>query len=374
MLAMDLYLPAVPALQRGLALTVPEGQATVAVFLAGLAGSQLIWGEALHRYGPRACVKAGLVLLIAASLGCAFAMGIHSLLFFRLVQGIAAGAATVVAPTVIRATLPDKDGVKGIAAVSMIEAIIPAAGPALGTALLLLVDWRWIFAIVGILAAMCAPFALRAAPKVLPNLGTSDRTGYAELLRNRRYVRISLAHALCFAALLTFVASAPQLLQHALGLPPSAFVISQIGGVLAFIVAAGLSGRVSARLGAHGAVRIGAWVHVVLCGALLVASLGTAPTFPWLIAFWMCFCGTLGIRGPAAVSEALAVPTAQMGRASALLVLTLLIAAAAATQAAAPFLEEFGVMAVAGVMSVLSAASLALVGWLPARSAAAAQG
>ena len=47
MLAMDLYLPAVPALQSGLDLTVPEGQATIAVFLAGLAG--FLWGEFVSR-------------------------------------------------------------------------------------------------------------------------------------------------------------------------------------------------------------------------------------------------------------------------------------------------------------------------------------
>jgi MFS transporter, DHA1 family, multidrug resistance protein len=104
MLAMDLYLPAVPALQRGLGISVPQGQATIAIFLAGLAGSQLLWGEALHRWGPKACVKTGLWLLIAASIGCALAQEIAALLGFRLVQGVAAGAATVVAPTVIRAT------------------------------------------------------------------------------------------------------------------------------------------------------------------------------------------------------------------------------------------------------------------------------
>jgi hypothetical protein len=45
MLAMDLFLPAVPAvpaLQRALGVSVAQGQLTVAVFLAGLAASQLV--------------------------------------------------------------------------------------------------------------------------------------------------------------------------------------------------------------------------------------------------------------------------------------------------------------------------------------------
>jgi hypothetical protein len=46
------------------------------------------------------------------------------------------------------------------------------------------------------------------------------------------------------------------------------------------------------------------------------------------------FCATLGLRGPPAFSDALALPSAQMGRASALMVLLLLGAGAALTQAA----------------------------------------
>ena len=61
MLAMDLYLPAIPDLQRGLGLSVEQGQATVAVFLVGLGLSQLLWGAALQRLGPRNCVAAGML-------------------------------------------------------------------------------------------------------------------------------------------------------------------------------------------------------------------------------------------------------------------------------------------------------------------------
>src|SRR5688572_13536955 len=168
MLAMDLYLPAVPVLQHDLGITVPQGQATVAVFLAGLAASQLVWGEALHRIGPKACVKAGLWLLVASSIGCALAPELYSLLAMRLLQGVAAGASTVVSPTVIRSTLPPQDGVKGIAAISMIEAIVPAAGPVIGTALLMVTDWRTTFLVIGALTLIAMPMAMRARPRELP--------------------------------------------------------------------------------------------------------------------------------------------------------------------------------------------------------------
>lgn len=128
MLTMDLYLPAVPTMQRDLGITVAQGQLTIAIFLLGLAASQLVWGEMLQRIGPRRCVQTGLLALILTSFGCALAPDLPVLLGLRLIQGIAAGAATVVVPTVVRATLPEQDGVRGIAAIAMIEAIVPAAG------------------------------------------------------------------------------------------------------------------------------------------------------------------------------------------------------------------------------------------------------
>ena len=367
MLAMDLYLPAVPVLQRDLGITVAQGQATIAVFLAGLACSQLVWGEALHRFGPRACVKAGLWLLIVSSFCSAWAPELYSLLAMRLLQGIAAGASTVVSPTVIRATLPAHDGVRGIAAISMIEAIVPAAGPVLGTLLLLVADWRLLLFGIGLMALVSLPFALRATPPRLPNLDERVETGYGLLLADSRFLRLALSHASCFAALLAFVASAPQVLVQIHQLGSSAFALTQVCGVAAFIAAAGQSGRISARLGPARTIQLGAWGHVALCaGFLFVVAGGRAVDQATVLVFWMGFCALLGIKGPATFSEALSVPVAQMGRASALLVLMLLVASALATQAVAPFLERGGLSAVSGAMLLLSIASVSLVARYPA--------
>lgn len=367
MLAMDLYLPAVPVLQRELGISVPQGQATIAVFLAGLACSQLVWGEALHRFGPRACVQAGLWLLIASSLGGALAPELNSLLAMRLLQGIAAGASTLVSPTVIRATLPAQDGVRGIAAISMIEAIVPAAGPVLGTLLLVVADWRVLLLGVGLMALAAMPFALRATPRQLPNLDERVQTGYRLLLTDRRYLRLVLCHAACFAALFAFVGSGPQVLVEIHQLGSSAFAVTQVCGVAAFIVAAGQSGRISARLGAARTIQLGAWGHVVLCAAFLAVVSGAGSVDQGtVLVFWMGFCALLGIKGPATFSEALSVPVAQMGRASALMVLILLVACALATQAVAPYLERGGLTAVLSAMLLLSVASVSFVARYPA--------
>ncbi|MFG6428392.1 MFS transporter [Roseateles sp. LYH14W] len=352
MAAMDVYLPAVPALQTGMGISITLAQATVAVYLAGLAGAQLLWGELLNRLGPRRCMEWGLGLLALASLGCALAPNIEVLLVMRLLQGVAAAAATVVAPTVARATLGEADVVRGIAAISMVEAIVPAAGPVIGALLLTFTDWRGTFWLLAALSLLVLPWVVKIAPRQLPGLNLAHDASYAAILRNRSYLRLALSHALCMGALLTFLSSAPQLLQHTLGLGTSAFALLQVLGVGSFMLGASQSGRLAKRLGHARVVRLGNAVQALACAlALAGAALGQL-SYAAMAAYWMCFCGALALRGPATFVDALAVPPAQMGRATALLVLALLAFGALGTQLVAPFLggEDSAVPLFCGVL------------------------
>lgn len=341
MAAMDLYLPAVPALQQGMGISVPLAQATVAVYLAGLAAAQLLWGELLNRLGPRRCLEVGLVLLVLTSLGCALAPSIEVLLVLRALQGVAAAAATVAAPSIVRATLDDADVVRGIAAISMIESIVPAAGPVLGALLLSVTDWRGTFWVLAALALMVLPWVVKIAPKRLPGLDLDQDAGYLGVLRNRRFLRLAASHALCIGALLTFLASAPQLLQHTLGLGSASFAMLQVVGVSAFMLGASQSGRWSARLGHARIVRLGSGLQLGACTLAGLAALvwGSLP-FAAIAAWWFCFCGALALRGPATFGDAIDLPPAQMGRATALLILALLAAGAIGTQLVAPFMGQ----------------------------------
>jgi DHA1 family bicyclomycin/chloramphenicol resistance-like MFS transporter len=361
MLAMDLYLPAVPALQHSLGIDVTLAQSTVAVFLAGLAASQLLWAEVLTRLGPRRCVLVGVSLLALGSVAAALAPNIGVLLAMRLLQGVGAGVATVVAPSVVRATLSGNDAVRGFASISMVESIVPAAGPVLGAALLLHTDWRGLFWVLSALTVSVLPFVIRITPKELPGIDLALEASYGRILSNRKYLRLALSHALSVGALLTFVASAPQLMANSLALGPSAFATLQVFGVAAFFVLASQSGRISRRIGAPGAVQLGAWIQLLSCIVFLAAALMVDLPFAAIAAFWCVFCGALAIRGPSAFSEALSMPPAQMGRASAMLVLGILSAGAIGTQLVAPFMAGTSAAALAIGIAIPCLISLAMV-------------
>ena len=72
-LAIDMYLPALPALQAQFGTSAARVQHTLSAYLLGLAIGQLAFGPFADRYGRKPPLIAGLSLFAAASAGCAVA-------------------------------------------------------------------------------------------------------------------------------------------------------------------------------------------------------------------------------------------------------------------------------------------------------------
>jgi len=114
------------------------------------------------RIGPRALGAGGLLLLAAASLGCAAAQDLGLLVGARAGQAVGAAGALVAAFALLRAGEPGP-GRRSWRAAALVGF---AAGPALGGALTELFDWRAIFVAQAPLAVAAAVACLAArAPR-----------------------------------------------------------------------------------------------------------------------------------------------------------------------------------------------------------------
>ncbi|MFY0665423.1 MAG: Bcr/CflA family efflux MFS transporter [Natronospirillum sp.] len=101
-LSTDLYLPALPALTATFGGSMTQAQLTLSALLLAFGASQLFWGPISDRVGRRPILIIGLGLYTLSAVGSSFSFSMESLILWRVLQGIAMGAAIMAARALVR--------------------------------------------------------------------------------------------------------------------------------------------------------------------------------------------------------------------------------------------------------------------------------
>jgi MFS transporter, DHA1 family, multidrug resistance protein len=333
-LSMDAYLPALPALGRGLHASPSAVGATLTACVLGLSLGQLVLGPLSDFLGRRRPLLAGLAVYTAASVACALAPTIWLLILFRFVQGLAGAAGIVIARAAAR------DRYSGVALARFIGLMVAVTGaapilaPLLGAALLHVTSWRGIFvglaAIVALLFAATAVWLAESLPEEhrhRPGFGTTFRM-FGRLLSDRSFVGYALSGALPFGALFAYVSASPFVLEDIHGLSPQLFSVVFSANALGIVAASRLSAHLAQRVGPRRLLGAGLSLCAggsltVLCVVLLGGGLAG------LLAGFFLVISSFGLLGPNAVALALAGHPRTAGSASALLGATQFVMGAA---------------------------------------------
>lgn len=137
---------ALPTLARDLDASSSGQKWIVNGYTLTLAALILIGGSLGDRFGRVRLYRIGVAWFAAASLLCAVAWDVNSLIGFRLLQGIGGALLTPGSLAIIESSLRKEDRGRGVGAWSGITGIAGAVGPLLG-GLLVGIDWRWVFVI-----------------------------------------------------------------------------------------------------------------------------------------------------------------------------------------------------------------------------------
>lgn len=163
-LSIDMSLPAQPTLAATFGVSSATAQLTLSLFLIGFACAQLITGYLSDAFGRRRVMLGGLALFTFSGVACALSPSIHVLLACRVLQGVGAAAAPVVARAMVRDTQPAKEAARLLSTMLAALAVAPMVAPVIGGALLSVVGWRAIFATLagcGVLLFALAHFTLQ---------------------------------------------------------------------------------------------------------------------------------------------------------------------------------------------------------------------
>jgi MFS transporter, DHA2 family, multidrug resistance protein len=138
---------ALPAIATDLHVTPAEVVWVVNVYQIALVATLLPLGALGEIVGHQRIYLSGLLLFTLASLGCALAWSLPSLLVARTLQGLGASGIMSVNTALIRFVYPSRLLGRGFGHNAMVVATAFTLGPSIASAILALGPWPWLFAI-----------------------------------------------------------------------------------------------------------------------------------------------------------------------------------------------------------------------------------
>ncbi len=275
-LSIDMYLPAMPAMEKVFHASTAAVQLTMVTFLIGFALGQSLYGPITDRFGRKPPLYASLLLFIASSLACAVAPSIRIMSVFRLMQAVGACGGSVMSRAMVRDLFPPEDMRKIFSMLILVLGVSPVIAPLIGSYLLVWFGWNAAFFAQATIGAACLVGMHFRLPE---SLAHDDKrplrfdvitSAYMQLLRDRTFVGASVVCGFSSAGLFAYITSAPFVFISLYKIPTERF------GWLFGAVAAGMI--VASQINGRMPHRIPIWQ------VLRIANLGQLAAGIWLLA------------------------------------------------------------------------------------------
>ncbi|EKU81711.1 DHA1 family bicyclomycin/chloramphenicol resistance-like MFS transporter [Massilia sp. UYP32] len=304
-LAIDTYLPSMPAIGAEFGVGPVAVQQTLSVFLFTFAFMMLFYGTLSDSFGRRPVILAALAVYTLASVGAALAPSFGWLLVFRALQGLSAGAGSVIGQAIVQDRFSGPQAQRMMSHIMMVFGLAPAIAPILGGWLHVTFGWRSSFVFLAVFGAAMILLVMKMLPESLPaekrqafHPGTIGRN-YLMVLRNPQFVFLALSVGLAFSGLSLYIGSASNFVMEILGLPETAFAWMFIPLVGGMVVGSAWGGK-RAHSSTPGRMMWTGYAVMALGVALNVGYHGLFPaSVPWSVLPLFVYTFGLAVAMPA---------------------------------------------------------------------------
>ncbi|MEW4452774.1 multidrug effflux MFS transporter [Bremerella sp. JC817] len=276
-MSIDLYLPGMPQIVESLRIDEGTGQLSLMTFLGGLMLGQLFYGPTSDRLGRKPMIFVGLVLFTIASLGCAFVQTGEQLLLLRFIQGLGGAIGRVVGMAVVRDLYRGKTAAMLVAMMMLVLGLAPIVAPLIGSAILLVAPWQWLFVFLTFFGLACIVMVAVALPETrLEAQRTSSHPlvairNYGGLLLSRQYMPYVAALSLAQAGFYAYLTGSSFIFINLYGLSPTMYSVLFATNAVGLLIGAQIAPRLIGRFQAENIVRSGLVAYTM--AAMLLVTL-----------------------------------------------------------------------------------------------------
>lgn len=309
--ATDMYVPSLPDIGRLLGADVAIVQLTLSAYLVGFAVGQVFYGPISDRYGRKPTLLMALALFCAASVVCAVAPSIETLIVARVFQALGGSGAIVLARAVARDLYSGERAGLELSRIGAIMAFAPVIAPLVGGVVQSEFGWRANFVIIVGIGLVTTLIAWRSLPETRPRDLAQPVGIMGSLRRFRTFAadRTFLAYlgivASSYAGLFAWISGSPFVLQDLYGLSPLWFGVAFATACVGALAGAAIGSSLVMRIGLDRTIGLGG-MALALGGLAMVASLalGLEPVISFVLSMIVYLTGVMLVM-PQAIAGAM---------------------------------------------------------------------
>jgi len=284
-ITLDMHLPALPAMADDFHASDSQLQLTLTLYALGSAISLLVSGPLTDRFGRRPVLLSGLCVYAVATVACALADSIGVLIVARLFQALGGCCTTVIGRVIVRDYFDRDEQARLLGLISMAMAISPMAAPVLGSLMLPFIHWRGLFIVLAVIGVALCLVVFRRLPETRPpEVAAAPPSNllrlYGQLLRDRYFLRYSLAIGCVYSTYFPFISESSALLQRGFHLSATAYALVFAATISGYMLGANLFRRWVLRVEANQLISAAIGLNVL--GCVMLAGATVALPQAWL--------------------------------------------------------------------------------------------
>ena len=301
--SMDTYLPAFPVIGESLGISQQAVSLSVSVYVFAMAVGQLIGGALSDRFGRQRVLMSGLAIFALSSIVIGMADSLNTLLSGRAVQAIGAGLTLVSVPALVRDRVAGRDAAKLFSMMGFIMVLAPGIAPSVGSAILALGSWHYIFFALAVYAVLLVPLLVRV---LFSGKGKVSRTKSPKMSLLARYKLVLSTkpalpfiawQAASFSTLMMFITYASFIYQGHFGQSPSSFSVLFAANIVAMLFFNICNRVLLSRMSSMRILQLATGCQAVGIALLVMAAFMEWPMYAFLFAM-MLTIGTVGAISP----------------------------------------------------------------------------
>jgi DHA1 family bicyclomycin/chloramphenicol resistance-like MFS transporter len=309
--AIDMYLPALPSIGADLHSDNSVTQLSLLAFFISFALAQLLYGPLSDMWGRKLPLYIGISIFVVASVGCALAQNIETLIAFRFIQGIGGAAGMVIPRAVVRDMHTGVQAARLMSLLMLVFSISPILAPLTGSAVIAFYGWRGVFwavtiaAFIGILLLATQLDETRPAHQRKESSIAGAMRAYGMLLRDRNFMTLTFIGGLGISSFLVYLANSPFVLIEHYGLTPTQYSFAFSINAVSFFAVSQATGWLGEKFGLVRVMRIAVTSYALVMIAMVAVMAAGLDQLPVMAVFLFAGYGFLGLVIPTSAVLAL---------------------------------------------------------------------